>query len=120
MILHQWLSIWMIFFKMLKTHNVKITIFIFRELIDQHKDLIQSFVNEGHKIAIHGWDHQPLGEKSNEIFKSQILQTKEKLESLFGCEVIGYRAPCFSMSNRTFKILESIGLKYDSSFIISF
>lgn len=120
MILDQWLSIWMIFFKMLKTHSVKITIFILGELIDRHKDLIQSFVNEGHEIAIHGWDHQLLGEKSNEVFKSQILQTKENLERLFGCEVIGYRALCFSMSNGKFKILESIELKYGSSFIISY
>lgn len=105
------------FFQILKKNNIKITVFVLGELIDRHQNLIQSFVDEGHEIGIHGWNHQLLGEKSLKTFVNEISATKNKLESTFGCDVIGYRAPCFSMSNEKLEALKGIGLEYDSSFI---
>jgi len=105
------------FFKMLDKYQIKITVFVLAELIDEHSELIKSISNQGHEIAIHGWDHELLCNKTNNQFKNEISKAKKTLEKLINQEVIGYRAPCFSMDNKKLLILEEIGIRYDSSYI---
>lgn len=105
------------FFNMLDKYQIKITVFVLAELIKVHSELIKKISNQGHEIAIHGWDHELLCNKSNKLFKQEIINAKTALENLTKQNVIGYRAPCFSMDNEKLLILEEIGLIYDSSYI---
>jgi len=105
------------FFEMLDKYNIKITVFVLGELVSKHAELIRSISQKGHEIAIHGWNHDLLYKKDTSQFLSEISRAKEVLEGLTGKSVIGYRAPCFSMSNKKLELLRNIGIKYDSSYI---
>lgn len=105
------------FFELLNRFNIKITVFVLGELIESHQDLIQYIHNQGHEIAIHGWNHNLLTSKTTEEFIREIEKTKETLESFLQKPVIGYRAPCFSLNNEKLDKLSSIGMVYDSSYI---
>ena len=105
------------FFDMLDKYNIKITVFVLGELVDKHIELVKRISKRGHEIAIHGWNHDLLHKKNTKQFLSEIIKTKDFLEKLTGQNVIGYRAPCFSMDNEKLELLESIGIKYDSSYI---
>lgn len=105
------------FFDLLDKYNIKISVFVLGELIDTHKDLIKEIEQRGHEIGIHGWDHNLLSGKRTTDFISEILRTKECLESIIKKPVTGYRAPCFSLNNEKLSALLEIGIKYDSSYI---
>lgn len=101
----------------LDSKKVKITFFILGELVNIHSELIKEISNRGHEIAIHGWDHELLKNKSDDLFVKQISKAKNALEKLHSKNVIGYRAPCFSMNNQKFDLLKKLDIKYDSSYI---
>ena len=105
------------FFDMLERYNIKITVFILGELIKKNIELIENISDRGHEIGIHGWDHNLLHTKNTKDFISEILRTKEYLESIIKKPVIGYRSPCFSLNNEKLEALINIGIKFDSSFI---
>jgi polysaccharide deacetylase family protein (PEP-CTERM system associated) len=105
------------FFEVLDKHNIKITVFVLGELIEEYSSLIKEISNRGHEISIHGWDHVLLHKKETKDFYEEISKTKKSLEKLIGKPVIGYRAPCFSLNNEKLNVLKSIGLQYDSSYI---
>ncbi len=105
------------FFDLLKKHEIKITVFVLGELVQRYKSLIKKISDQGHEIAIHGWNHDLVNRKSQSIFLKEILKTKKTLEEIIGKEVIGYRSPCFSIDNKKLESLRTIGIKYDSSFI---
>lgn len=68
---------------------------------------------EGHEAAFHGWTHEPLWKLTSERFREEVKAFK-KLHS----DCIGFRAPSFSLNNKTkwvLKILQEEGFKYDSS-----
>jgi polysaccharide deacetylase family protein (PEP-CTERM system associated) len=105
------------FLDLLDIKKIKITFFILGELIAEHHELITEISHRGHEIAIHGWDHELLHNKSDKLFSMQIHKAKNELEKLHTKPVIGYRAPCFSMNNKKFELLKNLGIKYDSSYI---
>jgi len=105
------------FFSKLDNYGIKITVFVLGELIQEYGELIKKISDNGHEIAIHGWDHALLNKKNNALFLKEISKTKDDLEELIGKEVVGYRSPCFSIDNEKLKILKDIGIKYDSSYI---
>jgi len=104
------------FFEFLNNKNIQITVFILGELISENSKLIKE-ISKYHEISIHGWNHDLLFGKTKDIFTEEIRRTKNILEDLTGKEVVGYRAPCFSMSNEKLDWLQEIGIEYDSSFI---
>ena len=103
------------YIEILDKYNIKATMFVLSDLADEVKEKLKKYIKNGHKIALHGKRHGPPRMMQNEQFKEQILQAKQKLESIFGVSVIGYRAPCFSIDREKLSILEKLGFKYDSS-----
>lgn len=99
--------------KMLEEYNVKATFFIVGEIAEKFPEIINMVLEEGHEIAFHGWTHEPLWKLTPERFRREVKAFK-KLHT--GC--IGFRAPSFSLNNKTkwaLKILCEEGFKYDSS-----
>jgi len=99
--------------KMLKEYNVKATFFIVGEIAEKFPEIINMILEEGHEISFHGWMHEPLWKLTPERFRREV-KTFKKLHP--GC--IGFRAPSFSLNNKTkwaLKILCEEGFKYDSS-----
>lgn len=103
------------YIEILDKYNIKATLFVLSDFADDIKAKLDKYIANGHKIALHGKRHVPPLMMNNEQFKEQIAEAKKKLEKMFSVEVIGYRAPCFSMDREKLDMLKDLGFKYDSS-----
>lgn len=102
---------------LLEKFKIKSTFFVLGELAKNHPTIIKKIHSKGHEIACHGLNHELVSNKTIEEFKSELYQAKSILENITKDSVLGYRAPCFSLSDQTLVELSKIGFKYDSSFI---
>lgn len=102
---------------LLEKYEIKADLFVIANIADQITDILQKAVSKGHKIAIHGLSHTPPMLLSNEQFKEDILTAKHKLETMLNTEVVGHRAPCFSINDERLNVLNEIGINYDSSYL---
>jgi polysaccharide deacetylase family protein (PEP-CTERM system associated) len=99
---------------LLKRQNVTATFFIVGELAEIHPQIVDEIAAEGHEIAFHGYDHEPLWKKTPESLRAEI----EKFRRITNDQCMGFRAPSFSLNNKTkwaLRILKEAGYKYDSS-----
>jgi len=101
--------------ELLEQHGVKCTCFILGWIAERHGETIKRIADAGHEIASHGYNHQLIYEQSHDEFKEDIRSAKKLLEDLTGKEVVGYRAPCFSITDWSIDILADEGYTYDSS-----
>lgn len=98
--------------------GIRATVFVVGEVVDDHPDLLTEVVEAGHEIGLHGWTHEPLPDLGPERFAADTATGKRRLEEVTGHEVIGYRAPIFSLvpaSGWAPDILTSLGFRYSSS-----
>ncbi len=99
----------------LDKYGIKATLFVLSDFVDDIYVQLKKHADNGHKIAIHGKKHISPVTMSNEEFREHIIHAKNKLENLFDCDIVGYRAPCFGIDREKLDILKSLGIKYDSS-----
>ena len=103
----------------LKSQNsVKATFFILGWIAERYPHLIKEISLQGHEIASHGYNHRLIYHQTKEEFKNDIRKSKAILEDITGIEIIGYRAPSYSITNKSqwaFEVLIEEGFKYDSS-----
>ncbi|MGZ6434676.1 MAG: XrtA system polysaccharide deacetylase [Pseudobdellovibrionaceae bacterium] len=100
------------------TQGVKATFFVLGWIAERYPGLVKRIQKEGHEIACHGYAHKLIYTQSKEEFRQDIRKAKAILEDITGCEVIGYRAPSYSITNKSqwaFEALAEEGFKYDSS-----
>ncbi len=98
--------------------GVKGTFFVLGWVADHHPGLIREISRAGHEIACHGYFHRLIGSQRRGEFRRDIREAKRLLEDLTGQAVVGYRAPTYSITNRTLWALEVLveeGFRYDSS-----
>jgi polysaccharide deacetylase family protein (PEP-CTERM system associated) len=94
------------------------TFFILGWIAERYPGLVRRIQKEGHEIACHGYAHQLVYTQSRDQFRQDIKRAKSILEDITGREVIGYRAPSYSITNKSqwaFEVLVEEGFKYDSS-----
>ena len=96
-------------------NNVKCTCFILGWIAERHPETIKRIANAGHEIASHGYNHELIYDLSHETFREDVGRSKKLLEDLTGTCVVGYRAPCFSITDWSIDILQEEGYTYDSS-----
>jgi polysaccharide deacetylase family protein (PEP-CTERM system associated) len=99
--------------KTLGEYDVKATFFMVGEIAKRFPEVINMILEKGHEVAFHGWAHEPLWRLTPERFREEVKVFK-KLHP----DCIGFRAPSFSLNNKTkwvLKILQEEGFKYDSS-----
>jgi polysaccharide deacetylase family protein (PEP-CTERM system associated) len=54
-------------------------------------------------------------QQSQTEFRADVVRARRVLEDISGREVVGYRAPSFSIDGKRLSILEGCGFRYDSS-----
>jgi len=98
--------------------GVRATFFVLGWCAERFPGLVKRIAEAGHEIASHGHSHQMITEQSPEEFRADVRRAKALLEDLSGQPVLGYRAPTFSITERTLwavDILAEEGYAYDSS-----
>jgi polysaccharide deacetylase family protein (PEP-CTERM system associated) len=94
------------------------TFFVLGWVAEHHPEVVRAIAASGHEIASHGYWHERVTALSVDSFRKDLRSSKEILEDLIGVEVIGYRAPSFSIIpgwEWAFDALLAEGYKYDSS-----
>ncbi|HSV51005.1 MAG TPA: XrtA system polysaccharide deacetylase [Burkholderiaceae bacterium] len=103
---------------MLAGQETKATFFTLGWIAERYPQLVRRIVQDGHELASHGYGHERASDLSREAFSSDIQTAKKLLEDIGGVEVIGYRAPSFSIGTGNlwaFDCLQESGYRYSSS-----
>lgn len=104
--------------EILEIHEVKATFFILGQVAENFPLLVKEISQKGHEIGVHGYNHLRIDKISQLKAKEELLSAKKILEDLTGNEVLGHRAPAFSIGPNEkwiFDLLVELGFKYDSS-----
>ena len=107
-----------ILLEILDKYHVRGTFFVLGWIARIHPALVETIYREGHEIASHGFDHSMITEMTPETFREDIRKSKAILEGITGTTVTGYRAPTFSITEKTswvYEILLQEGYSYSSS-----
>jgi polysaccharide deacetylase family protein (PEP-CTERM system associated) len=98
--------------------GARATFFTLGWIAERYPGLVKRIVAQGHELASHGYGHLRIHEQTPAEFTQDISRAKALLEDLAGTEVKGYRAPSFSIGQRTLWAFERIaqaGYRYSSS-----
>lgn len=98
--------------------GVTATFFILGWVGTRFPELVRRIADAGHEIASHGYAHRLIFDQSPQEFREDVRRAKALLEDATGSRVDGYRAPSFSVTERSLWALDVLideGYRYDSS-----
>lgn len=99
-------------------YKTKATFFVLGLVAEAYPELVREVANAGHEIATHGFSHELVFNLSPSEFSADVARSVRLIEDITGQKVVGYRAPDFSITNKSLwalDILAEQGIKYDSS-----
>lgn len=103
---------------MFARHDVSATFFILGWVAERAPDLIRRIADAGHEVASHGYDHARIFTMAPEAFRADLAKSRILLEDACGMAVTAYRAPSFSIDQRSawaHRVLAEEGYVYSSS-----
>ena len=103
---------------LLASYGVTGTFFTLGWVAQRHPQVVRAIVAAGHEVASHGFWHQRVITMDASQFRQDVRAAKRELEDISGQEVVGYRAPSFSIVpglEWAFDVLLEEGYRYDSS-----
>jgi polysaccharide deacetylase family protein (PEP-CTERM system associated) len=105
---------------LLGRHRVRATFFVLGDVARRHPGLVRAIRDGGHEIASHGMTHAPLWDLDYDGLDRELKAFREVMEEVLGpgANIAGFRAPTFSMDNRTryaMRCLADNGYLYDTS-----
>lgn len=98
--------------------GVHATFFVLGRQAEKTPEVIKRVSDRGHEIGCHGYSHRFIYQQTPEEFRVEVRRSKEVLEQITGGPVMGFRAPFFSITERSIWALDVLleeGFKYDSS-----
>ena len=104
--------------ELLGRYGVRATFFIVGEVAQAAPDLVREIARRGHEIGCHGVSHRTLHDLGPEGLRAELAAYRATMETIGIGEVIGFRAPTFSLDQRSawaVPILAEAGYRYDSS-----
>ncbi|MGE5753631.1 MAG: XrtA system polysaccharide deacetylase, partial [Deltaproteobacteria bacterium] len=102
----------------LRSFRAQGTFFVLGWLAEKYPSLIRRIAGAGHEIASHGFDHRMITRMTPKEFREDIHRSKDRLEEIAQKPVLGYRAPTFSILEKTawaYEVLLHEGYRYSSS-----
>ena len=103
---------------LLDEYGVKATFFVLGCVAEAEPGLVKMIAAAGHEIASHGWSHTLIHGLVRDQFRVELARTEEIIQAQSGSLPKGFRAPQWSVSDRTpwvHEILAERGYWYDSS-----
>lgn len=104
--------------EILNNHAVKATFFIVGWIAEKFPHLVKTIHQQGHAIGCHSYWHRKVYTLTLDEFRTDTLKAKTILETIIDEPVFGYRAPSYSITEKSLwaiDILEELGFTYDSS-----
>ncbi|MBA3819650.1 MAG: DUF3473 domain-containing protein [Deltaproteobacteria bacterium] len=98
--------------------QVKATFFVVGLLARRRPQLVREIAARGHEVASHSDQHRLIHQMPLTELAEDLRTSKQMLEDLAGTEVVGFRAPEFSvqrLDHPCFTVLREQGFEYDSS-----
>lgn len=103
---------------LLEKRGARATFFILGWIADHHPQVVRKITDSGHEIACHSYWHRLVYAMTPEEFRQDTRQAKTAIEEATGREVVGYRAPSYSITRESqwaLDILLELGFRFDSS-----
>lgn len=98
--------------------NVLGTFFVLGWVAERYPKLVQRIVAAGHELASHGYWHQLVYDLTPDEFRTDVRTSRDILQQTGGVPVTAYRAPSFSIVQRSMWALDILveeGYTVDSS-----
>jgi polysaccharide deacetylase family protein (PEP-CTERM system associated) len=102
------------YLEFLRRHGKKATFFVVGDVARRYPALIRAIAQEGHELACHTDRHVPLERLNAQELKQDLQRNRELLPG----EVVGFRAPIFSLMAATawaYEVLAELSFRYSSS-----
>ncbi len=103
-----------LFLALVKKYELKITVFLVGNLIEQRKDIIKCFKGVPVEFALHSFSHN-VKNKSPDFKKQEVIKAKKAYFDYFKKQPCGYRAPQGAITQAEIEELLKTGFKYDCS-----
>lgn len=103
---------------LLDEFGIRATFFILGWVAERRPALVKEISHRGHEVACHGYGHQLIFDIGSEAFREDIRRAKQIIEDQCGVVVNGYRAPSYSITEKSLWALDILieeGFRYDSS-----
>ena len=104
--------------ELFEQQNIKSTFFTLYWVAKRYPELIRAIVDAGHELASHGMEHKRVTQQTPSQFRTDVTESKKRLEDISGQTVLGYRAASYSITSETYwalDILQQAGYQYSSS-----
>lgn len=98
--------------------GVHATFFLLGWIVEKQPGIVDQIASRGHEIGSHGYGHRLASRQNAEEFAGDVGRSLELITKNADVEIKGYRAPSFSISERTpwaWQALADLGFTYDSS-----
>jgi polysaccharide deacetylase family protein (PEP-CTERM system associated) len=98
--------------------EVRGTFFVLGWVAEKFPEVVRRIAAAGHEIASHGYAHRLVYEQTPREFREDLRRSRYAIEAVAGQPVLGYRAPSFSITRRSwwaFDVLIEEGFLYDAS-----
>lgn len=98
--------------------GTRATFFTLGWMAERYPALLRRVAAAGHEVASHGWDHVRVFTMTPEAFRADLRRAHAAIEDACGVSPTGYRAPSFSVDQRTpwaHEMLAELGYAYSSS-----
>lgn len=99
-----------------KIKSVRATFFVLGWVAERLPHLVREIHSRGHEVASHGYNHALCYGCGHDELRKDLSNSKKLLEDIICAPIHGYRAPSFSITDETLKIIEECGYLYDSSY----
>ena len=104
--------------RLLADRDTRGTFFILGWVADRHPELIRDIHRDGHELGTHSYWHQLVYDQTPEEFRADLRRSIEAIDRAAGTRPRVYRAPSFSITQRStwaLEILRDEGILIDSS-----
>ena len=101
----------------LDRNHLRATLFAIASDVDEaeKRELLAEAVRRGHEIASHSLTHPRFARLTREEKRTEIAESRERLEARLATSIRGFRAPCYEVDRDCLELLEAYGYQYDSS-----
>lgn len=104
--------------ELLDEHGLRATFFALGRVCEAFPRLLPRIAQAGHEVASHGYGHELIYRITPKAFREDVRRSAEIIAEQTGRRPIGYRAPAFSITERSRwagPILSELGFRYSSS-----